>query len=78
MWVFVTLMKSLYKSPLYTTYQEVRKVETLKFSKSRSKFLPIQPKRIQEQIEKNQHGVVGAIVQILFEAIEQSSLHKSF
>ena len=78
MWVFVTLMKSLYKSPLYTTYQEVRKVETLKFSKSRSKFLPIQPMRIQEQIEKNQHSVVGAIVQILFEAIEQSSLHKSF
>ena len=35
--VFVTLMKSLYKGPLSTTYKEVREIETLSFLESRSK-----------------------------------------
>jgi len=33
--------------------------------------------KAQEQIEKNQQGVVDAIVQILYEVIKQSSLHQS-
>ena len=48
-----------------------------KLLENRSKPPFIQYVKAQEQIEKNQQGVVDAIVQILYEVIKQSSLHQS-
>ena len=70
-------MESLYKGPLRTNYWEVRDVETLKFSKNRSEAPLIQAMIVQEHIKKNQHSVTAAMVQILYESLEQSSLHQS-
>ena len=51
-------------------------MEILSFLENKFEPPPIQPMRVQEHTEKNQHGVAAVIVQILYEAIEQSNLQK--
>lgn len=49
-------------------------MEIICFLENKFEPSPIQPMRIQEHIEKNQHGVIVVTVWTSYKAIEQSNL----